>query len=636
MIRRVLRKLHALARPPAPPVEPPPLLHPSEQSSLLRLARAAVAHQLDAPAADAKPAMGPSLLGRTEPAFVSFWVDGRMRGCRGAGGGRPLVQSVLAATQEALVDERVEPVRRDEVERLRIEIDVLGPSTPFHARRRWQLERAIEPGIHGLSGRRGAQHALFKSSVAITRNWSVEELARQLADKGGWGARRALRRGVQLARFQSTAFIESPAGDRVLPLLRANVPLGYADWSRERLCRAIDDGAGYLLRAQRPDGGFAYEYAPATDDFASNDNLVRQVATAWVVATLARRDGSADRRDSLARALAFIRERTRRLPLHRNGLVVSDEPDGADLGSVAFAVLTLVAAGDSGLTATAERFGEAILSLQRPDGAFHTRFPGTTQPEAEDFFPGEAMLALMHLHATRPDPRYPEALHRALPYYRDLFRRRRSSAFVAWQIAAYAHLFRFTGAREAAEFAFELTDAILPLQYVGTDVPYPDYVGSYRSLRMPGIASATVNEGVLEAYDLARRVGDRERAARYHRAAVLAALFTLRLQFTPDNAYFVVRPDRALGGFRATLADSSLRIDHTQHALNSLLKAERYLFAASAARRPFGDAGVDCARSLGSWSRMTAARLPRSRRLDWATQQEDSQKRRRFDARDNP
>jgi hypothetical protein len=92
------------------------------------------------------------------------------------------------------------------------------------------------------------------------------------------------------------------------------------------------------------------------------------------------------------------------------------------------------------------------------------------------------------------------------------------------------------------------------------------------------VSSATYNEGVLEAYDLARQTGDRERAARYQRAALLGALFTLRLQFTRENAYYIAHADRVLGAFRASLADSTLRIDHTQHALNSLLKAERYFF----------------------------------------------------------
>ena len=188
------------------------------------------------------------------------------------------------------------------------------------------------------------------------------------------------------------------------------------------------------------------------------------------------------------------------------------------------------------------------------------------------------MLALMHLHARYPDPRYPESLRRALPYYGAHFRRERSSAFVAWQMAAYAHLFRFTGEREYADFVFELADAIVALQHVGNAVPYPDYAGGYRNRRSPGISSATYNEGVLEALDVARRTADWERTARYHRAGLLAALFTLRLQVTVDGAYYIEHPDRALGAFRASLADSALRIDQTQHALSSLLKAERLFF----------------------------------------------------------
>jgi hypothetical protein len=126
---------------------------------------------------------------------------------------------------------------------------------------------------------------------------------------------------------------------------------------------------------------------------------------------------------------------------------------------------------------------------------------------------------------------------------------------------------------------FELVDAIMPLQHVGAAIPYPDYAGGYRAKGLPGIPSATYNEGVLDAYEVAVKTGDHQRAARYQRAGLLAALFTLRLQFTADNAYYIERPDRALGAFRASLGDAALRIDHTQHAVNSLMKAERHLFS---------------------------------------------------------
>jgi uncharacterized protein (TIGR00296 family) len=520
-------------------------------------------------------------------------VDGRLRGCCGTGS-QSLYQNTLSAARRALRDERVEPLGPDDVARLRIEIDVLGAPGPVAARTVAALERDIEPGVHGLVAQRGEERAVFTPSVAMARNWDAEALVRGLCEKAGWAPDAYRRRGVRLSRFLASTFIESADGGAARELLRGNVRIGGADWSRERIAAAIDDGAEYLLRAQRPDGGFVYEHDPATGQDMDRDNIVRQLATTWVLASLARRRGGARERAAVRRALGFLAAHVRPVTPGSHLLVLADEPDIAHLGSVAVGLLALVAAADDASPdlagGLAERLAESILSLQRPDGGFDTHFPAATQPAAEDFYPGEAMLALMHLHARRPDPRYPEALSRALPYYRAHFRRSRAAAFVPWQTAAYAHLARLTGERAHAGFVFELADAILPLQYAGADVPHADYVGGYRAGRVPGIAAATYNEGVLEAYDLARRRGEGERAARYQRAALLAALFTLRLQVTRESAFHVRHPERALGAFRFSLAGGTLRIDHTEHALNSLLGVERILFpTTTTARAGSGD-----------------------------------------------
>ena len=589
MIARLARTVRSLGRsafrPALPEVAPPAPIDRADQLALLRLARAAIARHLGVPLADGMPPASPSLLQRTDPVFVAFWVDGSMRGCRTASG-ESLLRNTLIATRRTLEDARFDRLGRDDLDRLRIEIDVLDPSGPFRARRLPHFAPAIEPGIHGIIAERDGRRALFKSSVGIIKNWNVEELIPRLCEKGGWAPEAYRRRDVRFSRFRSTAFIETSGGD----------------------------GTQELLRAQRSDGGFVYEYAPATAEYATGDNIVRQIATAWVLAALERRSGTARHRAALTRALDFISGKTRRAAPHSSALVVADDPDVAQLGTVAFGLLTVVTAGDDALRATAGRYADAILSLQQPDGRFHTHFPPATQPEAEDFYPGEAMLALMHLHMRDPDSRYPEALRRAFPYYREHFRRRRSTAFVAWQMAAYAHLFRLTRERQYADFVFEMADAILSIQHVGPAVPYPDYVGGYRSLRVPGVSSATYNEGVLEAYDLARQTGDRERAARYQRAALLGALFTLRLQFSQENAYYIAHADRVLGAFRASLADSTLRIDHTQHALNSLLKAERYFFQT-------GRHGDRETVSHGTpWPAAGAGRC------DWATQHDEARK----------
>jgi len=444
-----------------------------------------------------------------------------------------------------------------------------------------EFEEAIERGIHGLVAEEAGRQAIFLSSVPIVKNWRTDELLRRLCEKGGWPSDAYLGGRLRFSRFRSIEFIDSSDGEDTQALVRGNRPIGAADWSRDRIARAIRDGADYLLRAQRPDGGFVYEYDASKDEYSGADHIVRQLATTWMLAQLIPRYG-APYREAVTRGVPYIYARLRRASVDDDRVVVSDDVHGTLLGSLAFALLTFLATEDDGVKDLARDLAETILSLQREDGGFHTELPAATRADAEDFFPGEAMLALMYLHARYPDPRYPDALCRALPYYRAYFRRRPSSAFVTWQLAAYARLFGVTGDRAHADFAFELADSIVPLQHVGADVPYPDYVGGYRSRGAPGIPSATFNEGVLEAYDLAQRTGDRERAARYQRAGLLAALFTLRLQVTDANAYYMRRPDRALGAFRMSLTDGALRIDHTQHALSSLLKAERYLFRVAA------------------------------------------------------
>jgi len=566
---------------------PAPILSEEEKRSLLHLARTVVTHHLGGERNGTMPVSAPRLLHRTEPVFVTFWVDGKMRGCRGEGGGSLFHNTVLAA-QRTLRDQRVVPLGANEVSRLRIELDVLGPTSRVRARRLKRFVEVIEPGIHGVMVEKEGRRALFKSATAITKNWKVGELIPQLCEKGGWPRKAYRRPGIRFSRFCSTSFIEGEGGLAVCDLLRANRLVSARDWSPDRIAEAIREGAEFLVRAQRADGGFAYQYAPAEGRYAPEDNVVRQVATTWLMVKLAHRFGDARYWAAARRSLAFVQGKARPGPAGANSALVDGDGGEVTLGATAFGLLTVASAEDDGLLALGQRLAEAILRLQQPNGRFLAYFPPSTRADGQDFYPGEAMLALMTFHARHPDPRYPEALRRAFAHYRDYFRRERPSAFPPWQMAAYAQLYRLTRERDYAEFVFEMADWMLPRQYTGVNAPYPDYVGGYAGGRVPGIPSATYNEGVLEAYDLACQLAERERAALYQRAALTAVLFTLRLQFTKDNSFYVEHAERVWGGFRASLADSTMRIDHTQHAVNSLLKAERY-FGTSRATTKGGD-----------------------------------------------
>ncbi|MCX6096354.1 MAG: AmmeMemoRadiSam system protein A [Candidatus Bipolaricaulota bacterium] len=132
----------------------PPILTPSEQRSLLALARQA----LEAAAAgEAEPSVHladlPKGFRRTAAAFVTLSKGGALRGCMIDEFSRhePLCQNVLRNTVLAATgDPRFPPVSREEVLGIRIEISVLGRVRPLSYAGPADLLWKLKPGEDGV------------------------------------------------------------------------------------------------------------------------------------------------------------------------------------------------------------------------------------------------------------------------------------------------------------------------------------------------------------------------------------------------------------------------------------------------------------------------------------------------------
>lgn len=140
-----------------------------EQQILLGLARqalvgAASGSGLPVPVWDALP---PAL--RAERAcFVTLRnPDGTLRGCTGAlVASRPLAEEVIYITaQTALTDPRFYPVTPDEVPDLHLEISVLTAPERLIFNGPDDLIGQLQPGVHGVTLRRGARRATFLPQV---------------------------------------------------------------------------------------------------------------------------------------------------------------------------------------------------------------------------------------------------------------------------------------------------------------------------------------------------------------------------------------------------------------------------------------------------------------------------------------
>jgi AmmeMemoRadiSam system protein A len=121
------------------------------------------------------------LFARRAAAFVSLFIDGKLRGCIGVVEpvetlDRTLVHCAIAAASE---DRRFSPVTAEELSGLRCEISLLSPLRPI------ATPQEIEIGSHGLLIRAGGRQGLLLPQVPVERGWDRETFLRQVCRKAG-------------------------------------------------------------------------------------------------------------------------------------------------------------------------------------------------------------------------------------------------------------------------------------------------------------------------------------------------------------------------------------------------------------------------------------------------------------------
>ncbi len=506
----------------------------------------------------------------------------------GAAGPSPLAQATRDAATAALTMLRNQTeVNLDLLNDLLIEVEVVGLPEALNLDTDWTRPRAvdayIEPGLHGivLLGP-DAQHRLLPTDI-FTSDRILADVLETWAQSTQSDPSKIAK--TRLMRFRTAHWYQRPGDDKIVSLHRGLTLIPPRSVSTKGIDAAIDTLAQYMIYRQLSSGLFTYQYEPAVDHYTDQNNVVRQVGATAALALHAAWSG---RSASLAAADVGIR-------YHRRGLV--EIPDVMpDIGDAAF-IATTDKKNKLGVTALlcqamsyhpqAEKFApvrekliNGMLWLQRPSGMFMTAFPPAEKIDAQDYFPGEALLAMAMHYGGSPSAPILEAFDRAISFYRGFFRDRPSPAFVPWQVQAYTLMAKHGKRSDYIEYVFELTDWLAEKQLTPSNCKWPEMWGGIASYQQgrAGVATAAYLEGFADALTLAKEVGDSKRAARYETLVRSAVRFVMQLQFRPEEAYFVRSPRDAIGGIRTAPALNLLRIDHGQHALVGLIKARQVLF----------------------------------------------------------
>jgi hypothetical protein len=382
---------------------------------------------------------------------------------------------------------------------------------------------------------------------------------------------------------------------KLTPLYRGQPLVQPAEVNRQGVTAFADRLSTWMVNQVDGAGKLTYEFAPATGETSENDNTVRQALATLCLGRIANRSKKQADRDVADRNLGhFMRHHYRlegelgviseidqaKLPLAKPGDPVPPVPDGQEpkLGSIALIALALI---ERPTHTPFEKPLAALIAttrhLQKKNGAFRTRFGDTKRDDNQNFYPGETLLLWASLLQRKSKLMDVATYMKSAKYYRKFYKATPSPAFIPWHTQAHVLALETIkepkDAKDLTKFVFEMNDWLVDLQQ-WDGAPYVDMAGRFYDPKRKNLGSAHASatgvylEGLVDAYELARRSNDAKRADRY-RLTILRGLRNLmQLQFrSPEDMFYVTDKDRVFGGIRTEVYDSRIRVDNVQHAL---------------------------------------------------------------------
>ena len=384
-------------------------------------------------------------------------------------------------------------------------------------------------------------------------------------------------RGGRLESFQARQLLVRWRPEReILPLHRGNRVVPLEAVNAGMVSEMIASMGGWLHGQVADSGALPYKYWPSRGEYSGADNPIRQFMATVALIRHARHSESPA---AMARSRRNLDHNLARFFRVHRGLGVIHHDGAAKLGAAALAALAILELPDNdAYQPVYTLLCRGIEALWQADGAFETfHYPTSRKHDNRNFYPGEALLFLVHRYIREQDPDLFAKILLSFGHYRQWHRANRNPAFIPWHTRAYGLLFQHSHYQPLRDFVFEMNDWLLALQQ-RDGAPSADLRGRFYDPAHPEYgpphASATgvYLEGLAMAYRLALEADDDARAGRY-RQALREGIRNLRqLQFLDEvDGFYLQQPEAVRGAVRTEVYDNTVRIDNVQHGLMALL-----------------------------------------------------------------
>lgn len=502
--------------------------------------------------------LGDDLIPRdVDSIFLTVYVEGRIRGCRGSAlMNLDLTLQKLATS--AARDDRFPATAVTKKESIAVSISFLFNSLELGFFSTEEVAHRILHGRHALMAYRDGSFGLLLPSVAVTHNLSASVFCSEVLAKAGLEGD-----SVRWCRFDCSCWLADKDGSWRMEGAFRSVPS--PAWSGRRIRDTAEQAVRYLIRQQHSDGSFCQSYHPFQHRYDRVTSIQRIAHAAW---SLARAYKVLGIEHASSSARLTIENLIRALELNEHECwLEADEP--ASTSELSFLLLALCEfADESNLRTLASAIASTLWDRIDIHGrvATHRSLAFSSFEPYQDYYPGQLLLALAKAVTCELTNADSEKLQRAFRFYRHRFRYKRAFGQVSWLMQAFSAWWRITCDQELSRFVFEVGLWIREYQHRNTGAFMNDHQSD-----TPGYTTAIYLEGLAAALAVSSESRDPENWHVYWDSSRRALEFLDRLIIQERDSSVLPNAAAAEGGVRASLYRSEIRVDFVQHLLSALL-----------------------------------------------------------------
>ncbi len=490
--------------------------------------------------------------------FATIYKSGDWRGCVSSKK-KTLVPSVIGAVINTCNDKRFKNPEPGEEKDFRVELSILGPKTLVDSKDLGEIDKQLEPGVHGIYVKnKNGRAAFFLPYVFVKKQRTLETWLDRITKKAGL-PKGAWRKGdTAVYRFKTINFIEDKPYGNPADLYRYKVVRKSID--AKDVIDSLAMGRAWFVENMDAEG-----FLPGLDD--RHRKLKRRTSKDEVLALIAIAESSKGLKNKKHNKLLKKRfaELSKSFVVLDYGVAVGSK-EKQDLDTTLL-VCELIIQSDfmSKRKAWALKFINYLETQFGPEGFFTGKISIARNSQAYATY---VLAGLTELTGRKRDR---EILSRAL---RVLMSQSSKTGQNAWDIMALVKAYKVLNDEQLLHTAKAHTTKLIQSQHKPNASTYGDFIGAISTKKVPQTLDTALNLKAIATVTEALQGKPDAGQEQMLDALLLGTRFLLEQQFTPVSAFFFKEWKLAQGSFKRDIILNNTSIEVTARALSAIKSAK--------------------------------------------------------------